>query len=296
VAHHLVSLTKDQAFSVPPPFEGRSSGYSADTVLRESSEAVHIGFQISILEPDGHVDTHLHSFEESLYIVDGDLVVDTAEGSVAMTTGDYGLLHAFTPHAFRNVADRPVRFAEQRSPMPRQRLDYDTAFVPAVDPTSPIAVDPRDPRTKSFGHIDPENSDPAMQTQDRLALSASMRTALLVYSGITVKMMVDSDLGAHLHTMFMVRYVPGGFAGPHDHPFEESYLILEGEVESRFDGTTYMLGPGDFAWAGVGCVHEFSNVTDQPVRWLETSSPGPPTRHAYRFRRDWTYLGEVLES
>ena len=36
--------------------------------------------------------------------------------------------------------------------------------------------------------------DPGKQSQDLLAVSASMRTALLVYSGITVKMMVDSDL------------------------------------------------------------------------------------------------------
>ena len=34
--------------------------------------------------------------------------------------------------------------------------------------------------------------DVGKQSQDLLAVSASMRTALLVYSGITVKMMVDS--------------------------------------------------------------------------------------------------------
>jgi quercetin dioxygenase-like cupin family protein len=136
--------------------------------------------------------------------------------------------------------------------------------------------------------------DPTLQTQDRLALSASMRTALLVYSGITVKMMVDSDLGAQLSTMFMVQYVPGGFAGAHDHPLEEAYLFLEGEVEARFDGSTHRLGPGDFAWAGVGCVHEFRNVGTGHVRWLETQAPQPPARHSYRFRRDWSYLEERL--
>ena len=73
-------------------------------------------------------------------------------------------------------------------------------------------------------------------------MSASMRTALLVYSGITVKMMVDSDLGALLTTMFMVQYDPAGVAGPHDHPFEETYLFLEGEAEAVFDGQTYGSG------------------------------------------------------
>ena len=114
------------------------------------------------------------------------------------------------------------------------------------------------------------------QTQDMLAVSASMRTALLVYSGITVKMMVDADLGAQLPTMFMVQYEPGGVAGAHDHPFEETYLILEGEVEAAFDGERYRLGPGDVAWAGVGCVHAFRNLGAGTVRWLETQAPQPP--------------------
>ena len=135
--------------------------------------------------------------------------------------------------------------------------------------------------------------DPALQTQDRLAVSASMRTALLVYSGISVKMMVDADLGADLSTMFMVQYEPGGFAGAHDHPLEEAYLILEGEVEGAFDGNSYRLGPGDVAWAGVGCVHEFRNVGEGRVRWLETQAPQPPKRRSYRFARDWSYLADL---
>jgi quercetin dioxygenase-like cupin family protein len=137
--------------------------------------------------------------------------------------------------------------------------------------------------------------NPSLQTQDMLAVSASMRTALLVYSGITVKMMVDSDLGAHLQTMFMVQYEPRGLAGAHDHPLEETYLILEGEVDAWFDGEHYRMKPGDMAFAGVGCVHEFRNPTDGIVRWLETQAPQPPARHSYRFARDWNYLRQALD-
>jgi quercetin dioxygenase-like cupin family protein len=104
--------------------------------------------------------------------------------------------------------------------------------------------------------------------------------------------MVDTDLGAQLQTMFMVQYEAGGFAGPHDHPLEETYLILDGEADATFDGKTYRLRPGDIAWAGVGCVHAFSNATPEggTVRWLETQAPAPPPRHSYRFARDWDYL------
>ena len=68
----------------------------------------------------------------------------------------------------------------------------------------------------------------------------------------------------------------------------------EGEVVARFDGVEYHLEPGDVAWAGVGCVHEFRNVGDGVVRWLETQAPQPPSRHSYRFARDWTYLENAL--
>ncbi len=182
-----------------------------------------------------------------------------------------------------------------KAPLPRERFGFDTQFPGAIPAGKAVAIDVRDPRNRYFGHIQAESMDPALQTQDRLALSASMRTALLVYSGISVKMMVDSDLGADLSTMFMVQYEQGGFAGAHDHPLEEAYLILEGNVEAKFDGNSYQLGPGDVSWAGVGCLHEFRNVGTGRVRWLETQAPQPPSRHSYRFARDWSYLKDALD-
>jgi quercetin dioxygenase-like cupin family protein len=249
---------------------------------------------VARLAAGGSVATHVHSFEESLYVTAGVLTVDTTEGSFELGIGDYALLPVGMTHAFRNTSDTGVEFAEMQAPLPRERFGFDTQFPAALPALEAAPVDVRDPRNLWFGHIDPESMDPGLQTQDRLAVSASMRTALLVYSGITVKMMVDSDLGADLSTMFMVQYEQGGFAGAHDHPLEETYMILDGEVEARFDGASYRLGPGDTAWAGVGCVHEFRNVGEGHVRWLETQAPQPPPRHSYRFARDWTYLENAL--
>lgn len=296
MSHHIVALHKDLAFVTPPAFAGRSTGYTIAAVVDEPNGGVQMGFNVAELAPGGSVDTHVHSFEESLYVMEGALVVDTPDGSVELIPGDYGLLPVGATHALRNTSDAPVRFAEMLAPLPRERFGYDTQFPVPLQAGAPRRIDVRDPRNLAFGHIDPESMDPTLQTQDRLAVSASMRTALLVYSGITVKMMVDSDLGADLSTMFMVQYEEGGYAGAHDHPLEEAYLILEGTVEAVFDGTSYTLGPGDVAWAGVGCVHEFKNVGEGIVRWLETQAPQPPGRHSYRFSRDWTYLeGAIAE-
>jgi mannose-6-phosphate isomerase-like protein (cupin superfamily) len=65
-------------------------------------------------------------------------------------------------------------------------------------------------------------------------------------------------------------------------------------VLSTFDGEEHLLRKGDIAWAGVGCVHSFS-ATGAEVRWLETQAPQMPSRHAYRFARDWDYLTGKLE-
>jgi quercetin dioxygenase-like cupin family protein len=109
-------------------------------------------------------------------------------------------------------------------------------------------------------------------------------------------MLVDQRLDAVLANMFMVEYQPGGVAHPHDHPFEETYYFLEGEIEAVADGKRYTLRPGDLFWTGVGASHAFYNKTDATVRWLETQSPQPPARHSYRFSRDWDYLAKKLQT
>jgi quercetin dioxygenase-like cupin family protein len=74
----------------------------------------------------------------------------------------------------------------------------------------------------------------ALRVDDREP--AGMDTALLAYSGISVKIVVDRGLGAELLAMFMVDYEPGGAAQAHDHPFEEAYFFLDGEIAAELDG------------------------------------------------------------
>jgi quercetin dioxygenase-like cupin family protein len=296
---HTVCRSGAAAFEAPADWAVASTGMRRWQVIDAECGAVHTGFAICELEPGGVIAAHVHSYEQSFFMIEGSAVLQTGgDGArscaTALAEGDYGLVPVGVPHTWRNEGTSVARWADMQAPQPRRAHGGDTFVVPPLRPQTPSLVDVRDPRTRSFGHIAPASMDPAKQTQDMLAVSASMRTALLVYSGITVKMMVDSDLGAVLSTMFMVAYSPGGFAGAHDHPFEETYLILEGEVQAAFDGERYLLGPGDVAWAGAGCVHAFECAGPAPVRWLETQAPQPPARHSYRFARDWDYLADRL--
>jgi mannose-6-phosphate isomerase-like protein (cupin superfamily) len=94
--------------------------------------------------------------------------------------------------------------------------------------------------------------------------------------------------------MFVVDYQPTAIAHPHDHPFEETYVFVEGEVHALVDGDELVLHPGDVLWAGVGADHGFENRSKGLVRWIELQAPQPPVQHSYRFSREWEHLAQKL--
>jgi quercetin dioxygenase-like cupin family protein len=255
------------------------------------------------LEPRGSIDEHLHSFEESFYVLDGSPVLVLDSRAYRLLPGACGVVPVGVRHAWIGEADDAARWIDMYAPQPR--IDgaggEDTFFVgPAPDGEGTAPLDVRDPRTRNLFRLDDGQMEldrlKAGAAVDEPTVSASMATALLAYSGIAVKMLVDQRLDAQLHTMFMVEYEPGGVAHPHDHPLEEAYVILEGEVEAEADGERYVLRAGDAFWTGVGCVHAFYNRSNGRVRWLETQSPQPPARHSYRFNRDWEYLEQLIDA
>ena len=289
-------LIRREEIALEPALPGHSRGLTRAVLIGEATGAVHTGL-ILVSLADGHVDTHVHSFESSFYVLSGEPVLYLDGRGVRLRPNACGALPVGLPHAWRS--DGHAQWIEMASPRPRgPDQPPDTFFLGDAPAEAPADLDLRDPRNRNLFFLSDEDMD-----VDRLSagakvsqptVSASMATAALLYSGITVKMLVDKRLDAQLHTMFMVGYKPGAVAHPHDHPFEESYYMLEGEVDVVADGDRYMLRPGDVFWTGVGCVHAFYETRGGTVKWLETSAPGPPDRHSYRFERDWEYLAERL--
>lgn len=271
-----------------------SRGLTRAVLIGGDSGATHTGLTLVALD-DGHVDTHLHSFESSFYVLSGEPVLYLDGRGVKLEPDACGAIPVGVPHAWRS--DDRAQWIEMASPRPRGSGEPPDTFFLGAAPTSPPAeLDLRDPRNRNLFHLTAGDMEvERLSEASQVAapkVSASMTTAALLYSGITVKMLVDKRLDAQLHTMFMVGYHPGAVAHPHDHPFEESYYMLEGEVDVVADGDRYTLRQGDVFWTGVGCVHAFYETRGGTVKWLETSAPGPPDRHSYRFERDWEYLAE----
>ena len=282
-----------------PAYEGHSAAFARAAVIDRSVDSVHTALGLCELGAGGHIDLHVHSFEEQFYITEGEPVLIMEGRGATLLPGACGVIPIGTPHAWLGPRSGTAKWIDFLSPIPRDPDAPKDLFFLGSPPDVPVEpLDIRDPRGQHFFRMaDDDIRVDRLKVGSRVnapTVSASMATALLVYSGIAVKMLVDQRMSATLGTMFMVEYQPGGVAHPHDHPLEEAYVMLEGEVEFHADGSVYVVKPGDIFWTGVGCIHAFYNRTDATVRWLETQCPQPPARHSYRFNRDWDYLQEKL--
>lgn len=293
---HLLIRRED--VDLQPVVSEHSAGLAKAVLIGGHNGATHTGLSLVELT-DGHVDCHVHSYETSFYVLSGEPILYLEDIAVRLVEGACGAIPVGARHAWR--ADSAARWVEMAAPRPRGEGEPpDTFYVGSAPDTDPAALDIRDPRNRHLFLLTPSDMDidrlKRGASADEPKVSASMATAALAYSGITVKMLVDKRLDAQLQTMFMVHYEPGAVAHPHDHPFEESYFMLDGEVDVVADGTRYILRPGDVFWTGVGCIHAFYETKGNTVLWLETSAPGPPDRHSYRFERDWEYFAERLRT
>ena len=292
--HHYLPAAR---IRLTPTCVGHSEGFSRCAVVDDKAGSVHMGVGLCALAVDGRVDTHIQSFEESFYVTEGEPTLVLDGRAYPLAPGACGLVPIGVPHAWLGPKAGTARWIDMCAPQPRVAPE-DTFFLGRPAGYEVLPLDIRDPRSRNlFRMADADIVLDNLKTgagANAPTVSASMSTALLAYSGIALKMLVDQRLDAQLHTIFMIEYQPGGCAQPHDHPMEESYIILEGEVEAEADGKRYTLMTGDVFWTGVGCVHAFYNTSNRTVRWLETQSPQLPGRHGYRFSRDWDYLKEKL--
>jgi uncharacterized cupin superfamily protein len=66
---------------------------------------------------------------------------------------------------------------------------------------------------------------------------------------------------------------PGGGPPPHRHDFEESFIILEGEIETTFRGVKQVARAGETVHVPANAPHQFQNKRDRPARLLCVCSP-----------------------
>jgi len=66
---------------------------------------------------------------------------------------------------------------------------------------------------------------------------------------------------------------PGGGPGPHRHDFEETFILLDGEMEVTFRGKKSTVHAGDTINIPSNAPHQFQNASSESVRMICICSP-----------------------
>jgi quercetin dioxygenase-like cupin family protein len=74
-------------------------------------------------------------------------------------------------------------------------------------------------------------------------------------------------------TLIDMHVPPGGGPVPHRHDFEETFTILEGELEVTFRGATSVIRAGETVNVPANAAHFFHNASGAAVRMLCICSP-----------------------
>jgi mannose-6-phosphate isomerase-like protein (cupin superfamily) len=277
---HHVSYIDAASASVPPLYQGQSTGFRRAGYVSQHIGSVHMGTGICYLDASGSIASHVHSFEETFYILEGLVIAQIGEQAFLLGVGHYGLIHTGVKHGWRSVGNTPARWLEMQSPQPRPPdYGHDTFFVGGEVPSNAPPPGEAEAAAKLIGHFD--------ETQLPQPGSPAQMEGFNPTTGVAIKMFVDRSFGAIHQSLFLIQYMPGAKIAPHDHTFEESYFIVSGEVKAVCDGQSYVVGVGGVVWTSVGCIHSFENVGNTPVRWIETQAPLPPSQEVFRFEHEW---------
>lgn len=289
---HYYGKSKDAPIAIPAAYRDHSHGYTLAPLIDHTSGSVHTGTSMNHLAPGGFIAPHAHSYEEGFYLLDGVAVVTVHGHSYELHPGDFGALKVGTPHAWHNEGSSPVRWMQMAAPQPKpEGTERDTFFykggidAPGLFNRAGRLLSAGIEEGDLLGHFDVGEIPPMHQRQSAIAAAP----------GVFLKWMVDEKFGARHHRLLFIEYQPTVGIPLHDHTFEESYFILSGEVEAIMDGHRYLAQPGAVLWTSVGCVHSFTNIGKEPVRWLETFAPQPPAENVFRFMAEWQKKAGEIE-
>src|SRR5438105_822973 len=91
--------------------------------------------------------------------------------------------------------------------------------------------------------------------------------------GDTYTILLSGDDTDGRYCLIDMMIPPGGGPGPHRHDFEESFTILEGEIEATFRGKKSVVRAGETVNIPANAPHSFTNASKQAVRLLCICAP-----------------------
>jgi quercetin dioxygenase-like cupin family protein len=87
-------------------------------------------------------------------------------------------------------------------------------------------------------------------------------------AGDTYTILVTGKDTAGRYCLFDMHVPPGGGPPPHRHDFEESFTVLQGEIETTFRGRQQTVQAGQAINIPANAPHQFRNKSEQAARLL----------------------------
>jgi mannose-6-phosphate isomerase-like protein (cupin superfamily) len=106
-----------------------------------------------------------------------------------------------------------------------------------------------------------------------VAQSDSQKVTHLGVVGDTYTILLTGDDTAGKFCLIDMHVPPGGGPPPHRHDFEETFVILNGELALTFRGNQMVAKAGDTVNIPANAPHQFHNSSQQAVRMLCLCSP-----------------------
>ena len=119
------------------------------------------------------------------------------------------------------------------------------------------------------------NSLPADDLQRDLTIANSERQGMphIGLVGDTYTILVTGKDTAGRYCLIDMHIPQGGGPPPHRHDFEESFTVLEGEIEAVFRGEHKTIRAGEVIQIPANAPHQFQNKSTQAARLLCLCSP-----------------------
>lgn len=92
-------------------------------------------------------------------------------------------------------------------------------------------------------------------------------------AGDTYTILLSGDDTAGRFCLIDMHVPPGGGPPPHRHDFEETFTVLDGEIELTFRGETSVAHSGETVNIPANAPHQFTNASSEPARLLCICSP-----------------------
>jgi mannose-6-phosphate isomerase-like protein (cupin superfamily) len=152
--NYATKIDKDKA-TTPALYESHSKGFRRQILITRQTGSPHMTLSVGHLEPEGHIETTLHSFEFSIYVFSGSLAVTTLGATTLLPPDHCITVPLGTAYSLRSV-DGPVEWLQIASPA---ELDdgrrQDTFFTgETLVEYEPILPDMRDPRNRNAVRFD----------------------------------------------------------------------------------------------------------------------------------------------